>query len=458
MLVLARFTLFFIMLGSLLVYLFTNIKLIGEGSQALAVLALSAVIGVFLIVLELVLKQKVYIKKSFLLLILFFIYFIVNATLNRPDDLKSLLIATSGGIVLFYILGSLVSTNLLYIKEKVLNSKQFLNIFNFLYFVFSIIFMILLIDTFITLMANVREDLFLIADLDGMYQRAGAFLVISFFIYSFITVFFLFVNKYVKKKKASKLMTFVLFILYCFISITGMLLSQMIGSNNTLVNLGGLLFATTIFYIFINFTKPDRLLSYMKLNFRKIFLSKLTKKLFGSIFVSLFILLILLIGLINVLDIDLDKFRILGFGSGEVSSISARLELWNNFTTQFNYNPIFGNMAVDALTTGDGSYVHSFIASLLTHLGIVGFVLFFVYLFIAIKERFNHLNELYVNNLFSLYSLVVFCGIFAIASFGTFITWIPIWFLLGLIFPPIVFKNEKELNFEKSNINSIKQF
>lgn len=448
MLVLARFTLFFIMISSLLLYLFTNIKLIGEGSPALAILGFSVLLGGFLIVLEIVSKQNIYIKKSFLFLILFFTYFIVNITLNRPNDLKALLLATSGGIILFYILGSLVSTNLLYIKEKILNSNQFLNIFNFFYIAFSFLFLVLFLDTFMTLMANVRTDLFLIADLDGMYQRPGAFLVITFFIYSFMTAFFLFVNKYAKKSKISVLMTFVLFGLYCLVTIGGMLLSQMLGSNNTLVNLGGLLFATTIFYIFINFTKAENLLSQIKLNMKKIFLSKITSKLFGSIFVSLFVVLVLLIGLINYFDVNLNQFRIFGFGSGEVSSVSSRLALWDNFLIHFEYNPIFGNMAVDVLTTGEGTYTHSFIATLLTHLGIVGFILFFVYLFAAIKEKLNNQKNIYINNLFALYSLIVFIGIFAIASFGTSITWIPLWFLLGLIFPPIVFKNRKEKQVE----------
>lgn len=454
MLVLARFTLFFMMISSLLLYLFTNIKLIGESSPALAVLGFSVVIGIFMILLEIVSKKSIYIKKSFLFLILFFAYFVVNVTLNRPNDLKALVLATTGGIILFYILGSLVSTNLLYIKEKILNSNPFLNIFNSFYTVLSIVFLLLFLDTFMTLAENIREDLFLISDLNGMYQRAGAFLTISFFIYSFITAFFLFVNKYAKKSKFMVLMTFVLFGLYCLLTICGMLLSQMIGSNNTLVNLGGLLFATTIFYIFINFTKAENLLSHIKLNVKKIFFSKLSSKLFGSIFISLFIVFVLLVGLINFFDIDLDQFRIFGFGSGDVSSVSSRLALWDNFLIHFDYNPIFGNMAVDALTTGEGTYVHSFIATLLTHLGIVGFIFFFIYLFVAIKEKLKSSNNLYVNNLFALYSLIVFAGIFTIASFGTFITYTPIWFLFGLIFPPIVFKNKKGLNFEKSNFNS----
>lgn len=441
--VLFKFILFFIMISSFLLYLFTNIKLIGEGSPALEILAFSVLLGGFLIVLEIVLKQNVYIKKSFLFLILFFTYVIINITLNRPNDLKALLLATTGGIILFYILGSLVAMNLLYIKEKILKSNQFLNMFNFFYIVFCFLFFVLFVDTFTTLMANVRTDLFLLADLNGMYQRPGAFLVISFFLYSFITAFFLVVNKYEKKSKLLNLMTFVLFGLYCLITIGGMLLSQMIGSNNTLVNLGGLLFATTVFYIFINFTKSENLLSKIKLNIKKIFFSKLASKLFGSIVVSLFIVLVLLVGLINFFDIDLDQFRIFGFGSGEMSSVTSRVALWDNFFVHFDYNPIFGNMAVDTLTTGEGTYVHSFTISLLTHLGIVGFMLFFIYLIVAIKEKLKNRNNLYVNNLLTLYSLVVFAGIFAIASFGTFITYIPIWFLLGLTFPPIVFKIER---------------
>ena len=76
MLVLVRFTLFFMMISSLLIYLFTNIKLIGEGSPALSVLVFSVLLG-GLIVLEILLNQNVYIKKSFLVLILFFIYLVV---------------------------------------------------------------------------------------------------------------------------------------------------------------------------------------------------------------------------------------------------------------------------------------------------------------------------------------------------------------------------------------------
>ena len=60
------------MLGILLVYLFTNIKLIEEGPSPLILLVFSVMIGVFLIVLEIILKKGIYIAKSFLFLVLFF--------------------------------------------------------------------------------------------------------------------------------------------------------------------------------------------------------------------------------------------------------------------------------------------------------------------------------------------------------------------------------------------------
>jgi glycosyltransferase involved in cell wall biosynthesis len=90
--------------------------------------------------------------------------------------------------------------------------------------------------------------------------------------------------------------------------------------------------------------------------------------------------------------------------------------------------------------------VSGFVGSLLTHLGIVGFGLFFVYLYLAIKKKFNIYSNLQINNLLSLYSLMIFSGIFLVACAGVFISWTPIWFLMGLVFPPFIIKNRKEYN------------
>ena len=221
MLVLSRFTLFFLMLGSLLTYFFINIKHIGEGSSSLPILAFSILLGFFLIVLEIVLKQNIEIKKSFLFLILFFTYFIVNVTLDRPSDLKEFLLGTTAGIFLSYVLGCLVSINLIHIKEKILKYNYYLKLFNFLYVVFSLIFLIFIIDIYNDFSSNLQENLFLISNIQEMFvsQRGGSFLSICFFIYSFITSFFLFSNHYVNKSKFSKTFDFTIFVFYCFVCI-----------------------------------------------------------------------------------------------------------------------------------------------------------------------------------------------------------------------------------------------
>ncbi|WP_133121127.1 hypothetical protein [Malaciobacter halophilus] len=437
--------LFFIMLGVTLIYLFTNIKFIFDGSSALILLMFSIFIGTILLILDMLVKKRIYMKKSFFFLTLFLTYFICSLVLSRPEDIKSYTIATTGGIILFYLLGVLISLNLEYIKEKVLSSNQFLKFFNSFYFIFVVSFIVLLIDTSVELASNIRGDLFLIVDPDGMYQRAGNFLIISSLIFSFITMFFLIVNKYIRRKTFVKLISFSIYLLSSVVLFGIMLLSQLIGSNNTLVNITGLLLSITVFYVLLNFVNSKKLLNSVKFNIKKIFFSRFANKLLKSIFLSIFIFIFILIFMLNIVEIDLDKLRIFGFGSGEISSINSRLALWGDFTSHFNYNPIFGNMAVDKLTTGEGKYVHSFIGSLFTHLGIIGFILFFIYLFNAIKEKLNYNNNLYFNNVYTLYSLLVLTGILGIASFGTFFTWIPIWFLMGLIFPPIEFKDRKEI-------------
>ena len=76
MLVLSKFTLFFMMISLLILYLFTNIKLIGEGSPALAVLGFSVMIGIFMIVLEIILKKKcLYQKIIFIFNTIFYLFY-----------------------------------------------------------------------------------------------------------------------------------------------------------------------------------------------------------------------------------------------------------------------------------------------------------------------------------------------------------------------------------------------
>jgi hypothetical protein len=154
--------------------------------------------------------------------------------------------------------------------------------------------------------------------------------------------------------------------------------------------------------------------------------------------------LLALFFLLAVTSVDITNTRLLGFGSGEFSSLSSRYELLANFPAHFSVSPIFGDLKSAALTTGDGSYVHSFIISIMTHLGLAGFVLFAVFMFLAtsfLMSRNDDQRQL-DGRQFRVYKFVLFSGLFLIACVGNFYTVNVIWFLIGVIFPCCVIQDE----------------
>jgi hypothetical protein len=147
-----------------------------------------------------------------------------------------------------------------------------------------------------------------------------------------------------------------------------------------------------------------------------------------------------------LLAIDPSRLRITGFGTGRVRSLESRLDLWSNFPTHFADSPLLGNMLVDAETTGQGTYVHSFAAMLLTHTGVVGFLLFATAVVLAIASLLRRPAQPPLleppgrgraEGIVAAGLLVVVLGI---AALGTAITWAPAWFVLGLAAPPLIFE------------------
>jgi hypothetical protein len=144
-------------------------------------------------------------------------------------------------------------------------------------------------------------------------------------------------------------------------------------------------------------------------------------------------------------DLEPHHFRIFGFSEDRFggNSLTSRVRiLTDNFLTQFAYNPVFGNLEVDSLTTGKGSYAHSLV-SLLTHLGIAGTSLFVAYLIAIFRElkRPSAMGYRFYNSTdVGMFSIVAFGIILCFASVGTFFHWMPLWFSLGLLFPPLFFR------------------
>ena len=104
--------------------------------------------------------------------------------------------------------------------------------------------------------------------------------------------------------------------------------------------------------------------------------------------------------------------------------MDSRVELLTNFIIHFSNSPLFGNIIVDRLTTGEGTYIHSFMGTIFTHLGLLGASIFIIYLYLSIKELCRIEILSFEDNAIKIYYILIF--IFIIACIGVF--------LLGLLY------------------------
>ena len=132
-----KMTLSFSVFYSFIIYLIMNIKFMNEGSPFLLLLKGTMFCGILVFVSH-IFKYKLLIKKSIFPLILFFIYLLnsINLYMGSFVDINAMLFGTTGGIILFYTFGFLMSMSLLNIHYIIIESKVFLNIFNILFLIF----------------------------------------------------------------------------------------------------------------------------------------------------------------------------------------------------------------------------------------------------------------------------------------------------------------------------------
>ncbi len=436
------YTFFLFSLFSL--YLFNNIKIMGGGSVSLEILALVLLMGMISLLLQVFNSKSVFLRKSFFLCLLFSFHYIFRIIFDIQDIsiLKANTVATTGGVFLFYLLGVILIQPIYKATKLSIDDRNLFKVLLIIFICYLTIHSIIVVDTYQYLISDVREDLFLLVEAES-YQRPGTFLAIDTILFSIIVLNVLLLSY---QNKQYLLLTNIASLIFYANSLMVILLSQLIGSNITLVLIVGIVFLFFILQILLFFPKAKIFLNSEPINLKSIFIGKFAKKLLTCIFISLFCLVTIFLIVINIFNIDLDQYRIFGFGSSNLSSISSRIELWKNFLVQFGVSPILGNMNVDCLTTGKGTYVHSFIGSLLTHLGLIGFSLFVLYIIFATYELFRTTEVNIVINGLRIYFILLFFGLFLIASMGVFITWIPIWFLIGLIFNPISLYENKYIN------------
>ncbi|WP_131796929.1 hypothetical protein [Acinetobacter pragensis] len=282
-----------------------------------------------------------------------------------------------------------------------MNNNKFLNFFsrNYFFLIFYLIFIDLSLFLILSnALSNVRFDIFLISDLEEGYQRAGDFLVILYFI-STIIVFFI-----LEKNQKISINIFIILLYLLMLILVGSI-AQIIGSNKGLV-IPILIFCCT-FYVFFKDLKGS---------------NRAIIKLFFLFFIFLFFIF-------AFLNLDVSSLRILGYGSGESSSFQSRYEIFvRNFYIHFIHSPYIGDLNVDTLLTGQGTYVHSFLFFSLTHFGLLGFTIIFIYIFSCYRSILGENKNLKLNK-------IIFLLIFVFSIFSTAVFWPVIWFVIGVLCP-----------------------
>lgn len=341
---------------------------------------------------------------------------------SSSDIAIGFLFSDEGGLLTYLSVGLLASMGLNEASKKNYNFLRIRNQFSVVVFILLLIFInIIFIQSIFSLEAlfNRISGIRFSMETDKVdYQVIGDAYILIFYI---VTAFL--ASMYSKmhielKRKAPPLDIILIIILY----ISGVLASQILGSNASTV----MLLAFGI--IFCSFARSSIFNSTgTQINFYTIYL----KPSFYILFVA-FIFIFLLVATIFALDLD-NAFKFLNYDEGSLlsTSILNRLALYENFLVTWDVSPIFGSMQSDLLVHMPGKYAHSLPLSLLSHSGIIGFIMFFYLLFKLSSIYLFQFNL--ITNKFEIINRFLILTIILFAFLATFWAWPPVWFAVGFI-------------------------
>ena len=277
---------------------------------------------------------------------------------------------------------------------------------------------------FFLMLGRVREDLFLLENINGEYQRVGNFLAMFFIILSKIWIITINMSS---NKKLLIYKAYIFNLTYLSVFIVLLVLSQLIQSNSaTALILGIGTFA--LFLKFLNFESSSKYSS-----FTKFFVSRLIY--FVFIVFSSAAIIILLVSI--SLGINFFHINLFNFGNGGIPSLDSRLKLLSEHALeQIAYAPWFGAYNISEIITGkDGNYPHSLLLSAMAKLGVFGFVLFLASFFVTLSQtvqvRKRYDQKLHFVSRFYGFGVLLF--VFALGSMTVDLSWSVYWFALGFI-------------------------
>ena len=436
----------FLQLILLFGYLGLNIQNVGEMGIALPLLA--GFVGISgLLVFNQVIRLTLVLRLHLFVFLLLISWVSLRVIIDLGDmsHLKQLTVATTGGMLLFFLVGSFARQALDKLSQAA-SSRLYLKLV-------ILLFALVSLAIFISFKGRLldRPDIFYIEGVEGGYQRPGNFLIMLFIMASFA---YLVLAAHPLTKGFIRFTAWLG--IYTFGLVLALISSQMIGSNAATANLLAIYMMTSVISLLALSRGIRNRFNQGRLSLP---LSKATlKKLLTYSGVTLFAALFLAIIAIQITGFDLSKTRAFGFGSGSNNSVTSRFDiLLETGPAQLAYAPFLGNVNVAELTTGNaGRTLHNFIPNVMAELGLVGLALVLTLLLLSFTTLIKNIKQAPTNPsgfgmaVINFWLLFVFIWLFLYANISVGKSWSVIWFFVG--FAVSVFVFNKSTHKVKGNI------
>lgn len=428
-------------LWSLSHFFICNTREIGSGATGYAYLVTGIAFGTLLVLVGLSTNRISLMRPSLLLAFAFegWLALRVVTDFGTPSPLWAWMLGTTGGTVLGLSLGGIVKCAISCCFVGRGSTAQVCP-----RMVGLGLTILSVLSTGHSLLCNldiVREDLFLISDGVGQYQRPGNFIAMDFTMIAMVAAALSPRIQSHIHPGTSAFRLLLTLVLGAKMALSAVL-AQLIGSNSAFV----VVLAVGMFTIALMWEGAVR--HCRAVVFRSLDSFSLSLPSVGFIMRALRpFLVVASVGtgvaclLISGFDLDVSIFRLANFGSAEgylPTSVTSRLELIStSYNQHLGVSPLVGDLLADARTTGAGSYAHSLPLSLISHTGIVGFALFTLFLLVAAIDHWREIasagrcgRNSHRQLEFHVFFVVAF--LLVVSSVATFFTWMPLWFGLGM--------------------------
>jgi hypothetical protein len=296
-----------------LIYICANMSIDGA-NHGMGYLALGFLLFVVLQTFSINIK-RLSIKKSFLIIMIFIAWASIKTMIDTMSiqDVRAITTSSTGGMLYFMIIGIMASRTFSVINAYI-NGKNVLYFQSIIMAAMIWIALFFSYKNFIELLGGVRLDIFLIEEQEGFYQRFASYLIIQNIVCGY------FVAMLSNGRRIIEITIF-FFALLGFVlgSIVLIIKSQLVGSNSAFAFALGYLLVV-LFYAYFN--RVNSVTDKLNKTYANVLSREVVKNAFGFVLFSLVIVVLGINYLVDSARINLDVFRMAGFGEGEVSSIN----------------------------------------------------------------------------------------------------------------------------------------